>query len=87
MLHRVKDLSPEQRLALEGLIGRSLSEDEGLNIQPSRLLQEAPVGVERDRAYREYLAHIDKLAARVQDLPDEELNAIIDEACDHARHS
>ena len=36
MWHLVKDLSPDQRLALEGLLGRRLSEDEGLSVQPSR---------------------------------------------------
>ncbi len=67
---------PEQRQALEGL-----------NIQPTRVLQEAPTGDERTRAYRQYLDHIDKLAARVENVSEAELNAIVDEACDHARHS
>jgi hypothetical protein len=87
MLYRVKDLSPEQRQALEGLLGRRLREDEGLNIQPTRVLQEAPTGEERTRAYRQYLEHIDKLAARAENVSEAELNAIIDEACDHAGHS
>ena len=87
MWHKVKDLSSDQRLVIESLLGRQLQDDEGLNIQPSRVLKEAPVGEERSRAYAQYLSHLDMLAGRVKDIPDDELDAIIDEACDHARHS
>ena len=86
MWHRVKDLSSDQRVAIENLIGRSLHEDEGLNIQPSRLLKEAPVGEERSYAYDRYLGYLDRLAQRAQDVPDGDLEAIIDEACDQVRH-
>ena len=87
MWHKVKDLSSDQRLVIESLLGRQLQDDEGLNIQPSSVLKEAPVGEERSRAYAQYLSHLDMLAGRVKDIPDDELDAIIDEACDHARHS
>jgi hypothetical protein len=33
MLHRVRDLSPEQRHAAEILLGRSVSEDEAVSIK------------------------------------------------------
>jgi len=87
MWHRVKDLSSEQRTAIENLIGRSLCEDEGLNIQPSRVLKEAPAGEERSQAYSRYLGGLDQLAQRTKDIPDEELDAVIDEACDEVRHA
>lgn len=86
MWHRVKDLSSDQRIALENLIGRSLQEDEGLNIQPSRVLKEAPVGEERSYAYDRYLRDLDQIAQRARDVPDAELETIIDEACDQVRH-
>jgi hypothetical protein len=86
MWHSVKDLSPDQRLAIESLLGRRLADDEGLNIQPSRVLKEAPTGEERSRAYDHYLGHLDALARRAETVPDEELDATIDEACNHARH-
>jgi hypothetical protein len=85
MLHLVKDLSPDQRVAIEGLLGRALHEDEGLNIQPSRVLKEAPTGEERGRAYRDYLANCDKIAQRAESVSDEELDAAIDDASYHAR--
>ena len=87
MSHRVRDLSSEQRLAIETLIGRKLQEDEGLSIQPSHILHEAPVGEERSRAYASYLDHLDMLSTRASEIPDPELDAVIDAACDYARHS
>jgi len=80
MLHLVKDLSPDQRVAIEGLLGRALREDEGLNIQPSRVLKEGPTGEERAHAYRDYLANCDKIAQRADDVSDEELDAAFNEA-------
>jgi hypothetical protein len=86
MLHRVKDLSSEQRILIESLIGRRLQEDEGLNIQPSRILKEAPAGEERRLAYNKYLQSLDRLGERANGVSDSELEEIIDEACDRARH-
>jgi hypothetical protein len=86
MWHKVRDLSIEQRRALEGLVGRGLREDEALNICSSRLLQDAPAGKDRDEAFHEYLADLDSLAGRAKDLTDEELDALADAACEHARH-
>jgi len=87
MWHRVKDLSSQQRAAIETLIGRALRDDEGLSIQSSLIVKDAPTGEERIRAYDQYLGHLDKLAARAVDIPDAEVDAIIDEACHQARHS
>lgn len=86
MWHMVKDLSPDQRVAIEGLLGRPLRDDEGLAIQPSRVLKEAPTGEERLRAYRDYLANCDKIAHRADGVSDEELDAAIDEASHRVRH-
>jgi hypothetical protein len=86
MWHKVTDLSTEQRRALEGLLGRSLRDDEALNIHPSRVLEEGPTGAARQRAFDEYLADLDKLARRAKNISDEELDALADEAADHARH-
>jgi hypothetical protein len=86
MWHKVTDLSPDQRAAVESLLGRRLADDEGFNIYPSRMIKEAPTGEERSRAYTQYLEDLDTLAERAQDVPDDELEAVIDEACDRARH-
>jgi hypothetical protein len=33
MIHKAKDLSPDQKLAVESLIGRSVAEDESISIR------------------------------------------------------
>ncbi len=86
MWHLVRDLSSEQRIVIESLLGRRLQDDEGLDILPSRMLKEAPAGEERTRAYRQYLDHLDMLSGRVEDVSDAEIEEIVSEACDHARH-
>jgi hypothetical protein len=35
MTHKAKDLSPDQRLAIEGLLGRALAENEEIRISTS----------------------------------------------------
>lgn len=37
MIHKAKDLSPDQRLALESLLGRSISDNEQIIIRTSKL--------------------------------------------------
>jgi hypothetical protein len=80
MVHRVKDLSADQRLAIESLVGRPLRDDESLTIRPSHILKEAPTGKERDRLFRQYQAHLDELARRVTNVSDDEIEAAVDEA-------
>lgn len=86
MMHQVKNLSPEQRLALEALIGRSLNQDESLVVRPCRNVKPAPQGKDREEAANRLFAHLDKLSERVKDVPDNELEALFQEACDHAKH-
>ncbi|MGP8247470.1 MAG: hypothetical protein ACLQVN_23530 [Bryobacteraceae bacterium] len=86
MWHAVKNLSPDQRLVLEGLLGRALQEDEGFSIHLGRMVQDAPIGEDRTRAYNCYLQHLDALAERVKTVPDHELDALIEEAFDRVRH-
>jgi hypothetical protein len=85
MYRSVKDMSPEERLVLEHLVGRRLRDDEVEHVNP---LKEAPTGEERERAYRDLLALCDEIAARrPSNVSDEELDRLFDEASDHARHS
>ncbi len=39
MIHKAKDLSPDQKMAIESLLGRSVAEDESISI---RTLASAP---------------------------------------------
>jgi len=87
MWYPIRSLSCEQRLALDSLLGRSLRDDEGVNIQLSHILQDAPVGEARSRAYRDYLSSLDRLNARSADTADDVVESAIDESCKMARHS
>jgi hypothetical protein len=87
MWRKVKDLSRDQRLALESLFGRKLGDDEGLNIQPSQILQEAPTGQDRAAAWAGYLGDLDKLASRASEISDDELDEAIGEATGQAHLS
>ena len=84
-LRKARDLSPNVRNALESLLGRSLLEEETVSVQ-TYPTHEAPAGKEREEAWKRLLARIDLTAARVKDVPEAELDALIDEATDYARH-
>ncbi|MGA2581260.1 MAG: hypothetical protein ABSH24_35300 [Bryobacteraceae bacterium] len=85
MVHHVKDLSADQRLAIESLLGRALREEESVTIGPSVVVQEAPTGRERERAFRQHQSCLDELAGRVKDVPEEKIDAAIEEAVGRLR--
>jgi hypothetical protein len=86
MVHHVKDLSPNQRVASENLLGRALRDEESLTIRPARILKAAPTGGERAQAFHQYQDHLDLLAGRVKEVPEAEIDAAIDEARHAVRH-
>ncbi len=88
-LHRARDLSPDQRRAVESLIGRNLDEDEMVSVRTSRgqILKEALTGDARDQGFRNLFDRIKKTARRVEGVPEEEIDAAIDEAVDYVRHN
>ncbi len=84
-LCRAAELTPPVRAAFEGILGRHLGDDEtvSINAYPSK---PAPTGEARTVAFKRLAEFGDKLAQRVKDVPEQELDAAIDEAVDHARH-
>ena len=84
-LRKARDLSSDVRDALERLLGRALQEEETISVQ-TYPTHEALTGSERDEAWRRLLERIDKTAARVANVPESELDALIDEAVDFVRH-
>ena len=87
MVHHVKDLSRNQRIAIENLLGRTLRDEESLTIRAARILKDAPTGDERASAFRRYQDHLDMLADRVKDIPEEDIDAAIDDALHAVRHT
>lgn len=84
-LRKARDLSPNVRNALEMLLGRPLQEEETVSIQ-AYPTHNAPTGREREESWKRLLDRIDRTAARVKDVPEAELDALIDEATDYVRH-
>jgi hypothetical protein len=83
MIHEVKDLSPDQKLAVESLLGRPVSEQETVSVQA---FQPPAVSVQRRQeiaeALRRYFAEVD---AKRQPVPADAAGDIIDEAMRDSR--
>jgi hypothetical protein len=67
---------------MEGILGRSLRDDEAVSITTYKL---APRGKAREEASRHLLERIDKTAERAAGVPEEQIDAAIDEAVDYVR--
>jgi len=48
MIHSVKDLSPDQKLAIEGLLGRPISEGERVSVRTVSASPEWLASIQRD---------------------------------------
>jgi len=75
------------REALESWFGRSFQPDEEVSVHvfaPIRKVEK----LSREEAWRKLEELSDQVAARVKakNIPDEEIDAAIDEACDYVRH-
>ena len=74
MTHSVRDLSAEQKLAVESLLGRRVSDDERINITTVPSKEERAAALE---GLNRYFAHVD---AHRQPTSEEEAEEIITEA-------
>ncbi|SPF52515.1 hypothetical protein SBA4_510004 [Candidatus Sulfopaludibacter sp. SbA4] len=85
--HYARDLSPELRRAAEALLGQALDEDETVTLRASKgfIVKEATAGKARDEAFQQLFEQMDKISERVKEVPEEELNELIDEAVAHVR--
>ena len=79
MLHHVKDLSPDQRRAVENLLGRSVADDELVSIKsirPAAILPPQLSPEERVEALdrlRRYFAKVDSQRRPVSEAEEEEI--------------
>jgi len=87
-IHKAKDLPPDVRRTVEALLGRTVQEDENISVRAfvGDILKQAPIGQAREDAYRRLRTRIDETAQRVKDVPEEQIDAAIDEAADYVRH-
>jgi hypothetical protein len=89
VVHKARDLSTNERQTLEALLGRAIQEDENISVRAFRgnTIKPAPTGEARQDAFRRLRSRIDETARRVQGVPEEEIDAAIDEAADYVRHN
>jgi len=83
MLHPVKDLSPEERRAIENLLGRLLDEDESVSIKgirPTAIIPPRLTPGERTEAIKKLRQYFAKVDARRKPVSEEEEETIINEA-------
>jgi cytochrome P450 len=82
MLHHVKDLSPEQKLTVESLLGHPVSEDESVSIKSFRASEIIPSGLsdsERREALQRLEEYFVRLDSKRKAVDDEEADEVINE--------
>jgi len=84
-LSKARDLPSNVRHALEVLLGRPLQEEETVSVQ-TYPTHEAPTGRQRENSWRRLMDRIDRTAARAKEVPEAELDALINEATEYVRH-
>lgn len=83
MLHRVKDLSPEQKVAVEALLGRPVSSDEAVSVRavaPATIIPSQLSPEERAEALRKLDSYFAKVDSGRKAVSEEEEEAIFEEA-------
>jgi hypothetical protein len=83
-INLASSLSPSARAAIEGILGRTLNDDEHVSIH-SLSPHAAPVGEARRAAAVRLTAALDAMDARALPVSAEEFEAAVDEAMNHIR--
>lgn len=86
LVQRAGELPQEVRSVLEQLLGRPIAIDEEVSIAAVPA-QQIPSSSDRAAIAQELEAFLNRRATKVGDTPDEELEAAIEEAFEHVRHS
>jgi len=79
-MHLVKDLSPEQKTAVESLLGRSISEDEAVSlkaIKPAAIVPSQLTEEQRIAALERLDSYFARVDAQRQPVSEEEEDSII----------
>ncbi|MGD0324948.1 MAG: hypothetical protein ABSD45_14555 [Terriglobia bacterium] len=79
-----RDLAAPVKAAIENLLGRPLQDDEQVSVRAYRC-HEAPRGEARREAARRLEEHLDRMAGKVRDVSQPEMEAAIDEALEQVR--
>jgi hypothetical protein len=69
------------------LLGAPLADDEVIAVEvKGRIIKQAATGEERERAFQAVMEFGDRMAKMAEGVPEEEIDALIDEACGYVRH-
>ena len=79
-----RDLSAPVKAAIENLLGRPLQDDEQVSLRVYRR-HEAPRGEARRETARRLEEHFDRMECKTKDVPQNEIEAAIDEALEQVR--
>jgi hypothetical protein len=79
LIHKVSEMKPEMRAALEAELGRPLSVHEDVSIMAFEA-HPAPVGEARSQAANVLQEHFDRIDQKTKEIPEEEVEETLDEA-------
>jgi len=85
-IQKASELPQGVKSAVEQLLGRSIGADEEVSIVAVPP-QQVPPSEDRAVVAQKLEAFLDRRAEKVRDVSDEEIDAAVDEAVDHVRHS
>jgi hypothetical protein len=83
-VNMARDLSEPARAAIEGILGRTLSDDEQVSVLAFGA-HAAPVGAVRAESARRLKAAMDALSLKALPVDPQDLEDAFDEAMDHVR--
>ncbi|MBI1790253.1 MAG: hypothetical protein HYR60_22195 [Acidobacteria bacterium] len=85
-IRKAGELPQAVKDAVEQLLGRPIAADEEISIVavPPQLV---PPSENRETVARKLEAFLDRRAEKVQDVPEEQIDEVIDQAIHHARHN
>jgi hypothetical protein len=84
---QASELAPDERVVLERILGRQLRDSELVGVTTGEIVQPALEGAELEEAWKRMLEGMREMQEHFAGVPEEELNALIDEAIDYVRHN
>ena len=78
-VHKVSDISGDERLLIERWLGRSLAGDETISVMTYRP-HDAPAAAEREVLRRDIVAQAREIGSRVERVTDEDVDTLVGQA-------
>ena len=78
-VHKASDLAPDERLLVERWLGRAFADNETVSVKAYRQ-HTGPADGKRQALQREIITQAEEIGSRGQDVTEEEVDALLDEA-------